>query len=768
MEHLPIDTLTGKVKGTSSNTGTLPKPIDFSDVEVYGTVPRGGTSGQALVKNSNNDFDTLWTDFVTGESGIEPLINGQNYIDVAFTAEKPSADWILNECHIVNEIDASPLNLAPGIITSKTTLGFRLQLNGAPNSNNYELHWAIGIVGPGGGGGGGGGGGPGFINVLDHGAKADCVTLFDITMPNGNVVTSAGHTFVAADVGKWAIIRGATDPSGNTPLIAQITAVSGNTATLSLATTTALTNIYSDSFPRMDFGTDNTAAFTIACWAIPGPGNRNHYDGTPFAAAGQMNPILPGDGGTVYIPRGNYLMIPGYPGIPGLTFWFIETNNITLKGDGMGQTVLFQTSDTRCSMPLFGGFVTEHGLFQNWIISDLTFYDLNYYNGGGNSLDIRGANNVRIERVEICNSRGNGGINYQGYNPSGGVPVTNRLTIKDCWVHGIIEDGYSPSFPRSIEGDGMNVGQVRDVHIENNTIERPGRHAYEGGGNCADQYFIGNTIDMGNGGDSGINPTGGSTTVVMGNTIKNVAAGWYGIDFTVDSGTTFVANNIRVVGNYVHGNMQAAFRFQNTSGDPSVSHVDRIIIANNWVQPDTNASTVGVLVGGSSSVAQSFQMLIVGNWFNNLGKGFTTVEGLAAATGKWVVIRNNVFASSDGVAADDTSGAANLIVENNTMLGGANSIYGGKGTSCNIDGQPVAPGAIYSNAVTGLGWRTTDQVEIVRGASMAPQLIVWGVITNVVPGPAATGTLTTYAYNPTAGTLNTGGVTKFIVHRPLP
>src|SRR4030095_14511198 len=288
MEHLPVDTATGKVKGTSSNTGTLPKPFDFSDVEVFATTRRGGEAGQARVKNSNTDFDAIWADSVTGESGIEPLISGQNYIDVVFTAEKPDADWLLTECHIVNEIDASPLNLAPGIITIKTTTGFRLQLNGAPNSSNYELHWAIGIVGPGGGGGGGGGEGLGLVvNVLDHGAVADCVTLLDISMgTTSNVVTSTAYTFTAADVGKIAIIRGAKDASGQTPMIATIVSVSGHSATLDKATNTGLANIQPTSFPRMDFGTDNTIPFVLACLAIPGPGNRNHFLGTPFPPAG--------------------------------------------------------------------------------------------------------------------------------------------------------------------------------------------------------------------------------------------------------------------------------------------------------------------------------------------------------------------------------------------------------------------------------------------------------------------------------------------------
>jgi hypothetical protein len=76
-------------------------------------------------------------------SGVIPLVNGQSYIDVAFGTAQSNANWIFVECGVVNTIDASPLNIWPGITTSKTATGFRVQLNGLPDSNNYFLHWAI-------------------------------------------------------------------------------------------------------------------------------------------------------------------------------------------------------------------------------------------------------------------------------------------------------------------------------------------------------------------------------------------------------------------------------------------------------------------------------------------------------------------------------------------------------------------------------------------------------------------------------------------------
>ena len=64
--------------------------------------------------------------------------------------------------------------------------------------------------------------------------------------------------------------------------------------------------------------------------------------------------------------------------------------------------------------------------------------------------------------------------------------------------------------------------------------------------------------------------------------------------------------------------------------------------------------------------------------------------------------------------------------------------------SCNISSQNVLAGATYSNTATGLGYRTTDSVEIVRGATTAAGLIIWAQMT-------AANTVTTYVYNRMAG-----------------
>jgi hypothetical protein len=74
---------------------------------------------------------------------LTQLIIGQNYIDVTFDTEQVDNTWIFLDCSVLNTTDPDPLNIAPGITTIKTSTGFRLYLNGMPDSNNYFLSWAI-------------------------------------------------------------------------------------------------------------------------------------------------------------------------------------------------------------------------------------------------------------------------------------------------------------------------------------------------------------------------------------------------------------------------------------------------------------------------------------------------------------------------------------------------------------------------------------------------------------------------------------------------
>ena len=76
------------------------------------------------------------------ESGLTSLVSGQSYIDVVFAAALPGTSWNVL-ASVINTADTTPLNIWPGIVTAKSTLGFTVQLNGTPDSANYYLYWAI-------------------------------------------------------------------------------------------------------------------------------------------------------------------------------------------------------------------------------------------------------------------------------------------------------------------------------------------------------------------------------------------------------------------------------------------------------------------------------------------------------------------------------------------------------------------------------------------------------------------------------------------------
>jgi hypothetical protein len=76
-------------------------------------------------------------------SGVTPLVSGQSFINVVFTSPLSSASWTFIECRVVNTLDSAPLNIWPGIVTSKTASGFSIQLDAIPDSNNYYLEWTV-------------------------------------------------------------------------------------------------------------------------------------------------------------------------------------------------------------------------------------------------------------------------------------------------------------------------------------------------------------------------------------------------------------------------------------------------------------------------------------------------------------------------------------------------------------------------------------------------------------------------------------------------
>jgi hypothetical protein len=575
--------------------------------------------------------------------------------------------------------------------------------------------------------GGPGGGGGQWTSVMTYGAVADAKTITDISMPAVNQVTSTGTTFTSADVGKSVIVRGATSVNTGSmgsisPWYTTIASVSGNTATMSdSATNTLLNNFSAGSFARMDYGTDNINAFNAAVTALPAAG------------------------GTVYIPAGNYMFAMSTEAHR----WAFSRNNVSIIGAGMGQTVIYYGSGSTEA----GG---RHGCclitgadgpipFYNTTVQDFTIWDLAYYQGnGGNGINILYTHNVRVERIEAVNCKGNASINLQGGSPGG----MNGVIIRDCYIHGNSVDGWLSIAPHGIQGDGINAGQIAHARIMGNYIIGPGRQGYEGGGNCYDQYISNNTVDMQNGGLSGINPTGANNTIVANNVVMNVNAGaHFDIDFTVDVGTTWTALNNVVTGNYCDGSGQAILRMQNTSGDTTATHINNYVISDNIFINNLGGGPTAIFVTGGSAANDYINALVQNNYISVVGGSaiVTPNTGWSATppAGRMFVFKNN---TCNAPPFEMFSWPANgVICEDNTITNGWGNWnrYGTMNTASGF--VSVAAGATGSVTTVLEGARATlDTIVCVPQAATA--LIIWGNV-------SSNDNVTVYAYNPTAGAL---------------
>jgi hypothetical protein len=148
------------------------------------------------------------TEIIGVISGITPLIVGQDYIDVVFGSAQPSVDWTPLETSIVNTVDPTPVNVWPGVISNQTENGFRLQLNGTPDSGNYNLYWSIkGASGY-------------FMAGPSTGSSGTPSTAFEVSLPDesgliGTVIITphdggAGGTFTPSTVALTAAAPSAT------------------------------------------------------------------------------------------------------------------------------------------------------------------------------------------------------------------------------------------------------------------------------------------------------------------------------------------------------------------------------------------------------------------------------------------------------------------------------------------------------------------------------------------------------------------------------
>lgn len=207
--------------------------------------------------NYANDFSSGGPPVIPGISGTTPLISGQNYIEVVFGAAQDDANWVLTGCVVVNTVDAIPLNLQPGILTVKSTTGFTLQLNGAPDTANYSLQWAVGMTSGG----------------VSHGGGSGSTVISTAYAATINVVAS-------------------TAPSGGT-LIVQVGTLTGN---VTLANPTSPTNRQRLEYVLKQDGTGNRSLTLGAKFRLPTSSSlvfpADSSNNPDYAAAGKKTRLM--------------------------------------------------------------------------------------------------------------------------------------------------------------------------------------------------------------------------------------------------------------------------------------------------------------------------------------------------------------------------------------------------------------------------------------------------------------------------------------------
>src|SRR5205823_12143960 len=152
-----------------------------------------------------------------------------------------------------------------------------------------------------------------FINVKTYGAKGDAITVLNAAITTGTANMTSPTTFVAGDVGKTIMVRGAG--AAGATLETTILSVAAGVATLN---TNAGTTV---SGQRADYGTLDIAAVNAAIAA------------------------LPSTGGTIYFPAKKYML--GQSGNSASTRMVLGNGNVTVRGDGMGQSTLLYSSAGR-------------------------------------------------------------------------------------------------------------------------------------------------------------------------------------------------------------------------------------------------------------------------------------------------------------------------------------------------------------------------------------------------------------------------------------
>jgi len=338
-----------------------------------------------------------------------------------------------------------------------------------------------------------------------------------------------------------------------------------------------------------------------------------------------------------------------------------NVNNITIDGDGMGNTVI--TLNAGSGNPYVLGFTSCSNItIRNLSINVNGANQTNQPAEGTRGIEIWNFTNVLVENVEVYNNPGQGIKIYGG----------SKATVKHCYVH----DCMSPSYNAiDIGASGYNTDTIKLLF---NTVTS--RLSARGGGSPAG-YSI-NVLIKGN--------------IVYANQISQNAQAMY-VDYSQNAD---VVDNIVIFSTIAIAGIQVVSNYQN------VNVHDNVIVGNSTAQ--TNGYT-GILAPANVSVKGNYIYLLSqgivglnGN-YNQITDNYIVSCGIAIQlnSSSYNKVSNN-FIYQCTTFIQEYSTADYNIIENNFV---------------NVTGTPIAFTGAHTIARNNFGYNPQPVASITVGAS---------------------------------------------------
>lgn len=508
-------------------------------------------------------------------------------------------------------------------------------------------------------------------NVFDFGAVGDVRFADDCAMTSGSNVLNCGthNHFSPLDVGKSITVYGAGTLVGSIqqPLSTTITgytaqslvSLGSNAATTTYvsptvwtpntayglhavvksfrwdtekvwqATVAGTSGTVEPNWPQVDNTTvvDNGVTWTTAEYprVVWGTDDTAHVQAAVDSLAATVAGTELYHPGVLYIPKGHYYVkrlqmpcsrIGNFPGYGSCTKSY---NNITIRGDGIGETILENldvaaTDQTAIielaaftESPFLGSF--GNSWLENVTVTGLTVRQITHSTSRVRALGAGPSKNLRIVNNEFI------GSDVETVVPSGGTKVLN-LELGNNYCHGGGKGGIL--YPNStacfnVAGGG---GGGTGTYVHDNIIWDSGQ-CFESGGHGHTVYENNRCYGLGH--NTGLSHLGwniGSTgvgiwdMVVHGNTIQDVddcflAANGIGTlgRFTIDS---------NVLSNCIYGfDLRSGFATNSVvEGDSDTVTHGMTFVTNNLIR---NPLSVGIILGGHLHYESGLESYTVAN-----------------------------------------------------------------------------------------------------------------------------------------------------------